>query len=266
MAPTLRIGTENAEFQLVQSLFSNRRQRQRQGRFPVEGVRAIDAAVANGWPIEAFWYAAGATLSRWARSHLERGAARRHVELAPELMARLSEREEASELIAIARIAADDLARIQPGGGPLLVLAFDRPTGPGNLGSVIRSADAFGADGLVVTGHAADVYDPLAVRASMGALFALPVVRAGMNDVVETWPEAQVVGTSARAERPVAEVDFTRPTILALGNETKGLSWAWRERCDELATIPIAGAAGSLNVAAAAAIVLYEVDRQRRGA
>src|SRR2546428_6295776 len=233
MPPIRRIRSANAEFQLASSLLFNRRQRQRQGRFVIEGVRAVDEALARAWPVDSVWYGAGTRRSAWAESVLERVDAR--YELAPELMAQLSGKDETSELVLLAEIAPDDLGRIRP-DADALVVAFDRPVSPGNLGSVIRSADALGADGVVVTGHAADVYDPPTVRASMGSLFALPVVRVGPPEEVGRWARGlglRIVGSSAAAEAPVWARDLTGPTLLAVGNETRGLSAAWRELCDE---------------------------------
>jgi 23S rRNA (uridine2479-2'-O)-methyltransferase len=261
----------NDEYQLVHALVRNRKQRARQGRFVVEGVRPITQAFEHGWTIDALWYPSGRPLSRWATSLLASGRAAVHVEAAPELLAELGEKDEPSELLAVVRPRADDLARI-PRRPDALIVAFDRPVGPGNLGSVIRSSDALGAHGVVVTGHATDVYDPQAIRASTGSLFALPVVREGSMAAIGSWLEElrteiaglQVLGSSARASTPVADVDLTRPTLLALGNETRGLSHAWREACDDLVVIPMTGGADSLNAAAAASIVLYEASRQRR--
>src|SRR5205814_852543 len=163
-----------------------------------EGVRAIDAAVAAGWPIQAF-VTGPAALSGWARGLLERGAAREHVELAAPLMAELSGKDETSELVAVAEIPADGLERI-PRRPDALLVVLDRPIGPGNLGSVIRSADALGADGVVVVGHAADLYDPQAVRASQGSLFAVPVALVASREDLAPWLEGlHVVGTSAHA-------------------------------------------------------------------
>jgi tRNA G18 (ribose-2'-O)-methylase SpoU len=258
------IRSANADFQLALALRDNRRQRARQGRFLVEGVRSIDAAVAGGWAVDSFWFAGGRPLSGWAAALLESGIARVHLELEPALMAELSSKEETSEVVALVDVPPDDLERI-PRREDALLVVLDRPSSPGNLGSVIRSADALGADGVVVVGHAADVYDPQAVRASQGSLFALPVVRAESSEALEPrLAGVRVVGTSARGDATTDEVDLRGATALVLGNETKGLSWAWRERADELVRIPQHGSASSLNLAAAAAILLYEADRQRR--
>ena len=270
MPSTRRVRSANDEFQLALALRLNRRQRQQQRRFVVEGVRAIDGALAGGWSIDAFWYAAGRPLSRWAESILANSCARLHVEWAPELMAELSGKDDPSELLAVAQIPPDDLGRIEPDAAAV-VLVCDRLARPGNLGSLIRSADAFGADGVVVTGHAADVYDPQTVASSAGSLFSLPVVRAGSPEAVHEWIVAlrarglgiQLVGSSARAETAVSELDLSPPTVLVVGSETSGLSWGWKQRCDALVAIPIVGSATSLNVAAAASILLYEIGRQR---
>jgi 23S rRNA (uridine2479-2'-O)-methyltransferase len=267
-----RIHTANDAFQLALSLQSNRKQRRRQGRFAVEGVRNINAAVERGWPIDSLWYSGERRLSDWAHSLLEASAARTIYELPADLLARLSQREEPSELIALVRMPPDDLARVPEAGVDTLLLAFDRPVSPGNLGAVIRSGEALGAHGVVVTGHGADVYDPQTVRASAGSLFRLPVVHAGAMVAVAGWierlrgaaPGLLVLGTSAAGGRPVQEQDLAGPVLVVLGNETHGLGHGWRQQCDELVTIPLRGEADSLNVAAAAAIVLYEIDRQRR--
>ncbi|MFI7597476.1 TrmH family RNA methyltransferase [Actinoplanes sp. NPDC049681] len=268
MPRTLRITTRNATFQQWQALLGNRTKRQRAGEFLVQGVRPISLAVEHGWEIRALLTAEGPGLSRWARDLIETAGVPRAV-LSAELMGELGGKdEEAPELLAVVGLPADDLARL-PVGPDLLVVVFDRPTTPGNIGTLVRSADAFGATGVVVTGHAADPYDPKAVRASTGSLFALPVVRVPSHREVLEWAGAvgvpvQVVGTDERGPVDIAEHDLTGPTVLAVGNETHGLSAAWRDACDRMVRIPITGAASSLNAASAATVALYEAARQRR--
>lgn len=119
----------------------------------------------------------------------------------------------------------------------------------------------------MVTGHAADIYDPKAVRASTGSLFALPTVRADRPDEVLAWARvhgSQVVGTDETGPVDVDGHNFAGPTVIVIGNETTGMSRAWREVSDTIVRIPISGTASSLNAAAAATAVLYEIKRQRR--
>jgi TrmH family RNA methyltransferase len=253
-----------------QALLTNRNKRQRHGEFLIHGVRPISLAVEYRWPLRHLLYPAGPRLSDWARGLLA-GSGVPATAVDPGLLHELGERDsEAPELIAVGAIPPDDLDRLVP-GPEFLGVAFDRPAGPGNIGTLVRSADAFGASGLVVTGHAADVYDPKSVRASTGSLFRLPVVRSPSAGEVLAWVAAQrrrglpvtVIGADERGAVPVTGCDLTRPVLLVIGNETTGLGARWRELCDEVVAIPIGGAASSLNAASAGTVLLYEAARQR---
>jgi 23S rRNA (uridine2479-2'-O)-methyltransferase len=270
MAAVQRISSRNARFQVWQALLTNRNKRQRAGEFLVQGVRPITIAVEHGWPVRAFIHDSQRPLSRWARDLLQSSDAER-VSMASELLAELGEKGEAApEMVAVMELPPDDLDRIKV-GPDFLGVVFDRPTGPGNIGSIIRSADAFGADGLIVTGHAADVYDPKSVRASTGSIFALPSVRVPSQGEVMDWVSRQraagspvvIVGTDERGDADIFDFDLTQPALLLIGNETSGLSVAWRELADHLVRIPMTGSASSLNAANAATAVLYEAARQR---
>ncbi|WP_329077395.1 RNA methyltransferase [Streptomyces niveus] len=268
-----RITTRNARFQQWHALLANRNKRKRQNEFLVQGVRPITMAVEHGWTVRALLYDASRPLSRWA-DELLRDIRTDRVAMAPELLAELGERADgAPEVLAVVEMRPDDLSRITVHDAFLGVL-FDRPTQPGNIGSIVRSADAFGADGLIVTGHAADVYDPKAVRATTGSLFALPVVRSPSHHEVGEWLAAErargrpvtVVGTDEHGDADADQFDLTQPALLLIGNETNGLSAGWRELCDHVVSIPMSGSASSLNASNAATVVLYEAARQRRRA
>jgi len=264
----LRVTSRNARFQQWQALLGNRHKRQRAREFLVHGVRPITIAVEQQWPIHTLIFDASRSLSSWAQE-LMRALPAEQVAMSPDLLAELGEKEEA-EVIAVVGMPDDDLRRITV-GPQFLGVAFDRPASPGNIGSIIRSADAFGASGVIVTGHAADVYDPRAVRASTGSLFGVPAVRVPSHREVVAWALEQrergcpvrIVGTDEQGESNLFDVDLTGPTLLAIGNEATGLSAAWREVCDHVVRIPIAGTASSLNAANAATVVLYEAARQR---
>ncbi|WP_280503743.1 TrmH family RNA methyltransferase, partial [Nocardia farcinica] len=184
------MSTRNASMQLWQAYLHNRSKRNRDQRFLVQGVRPITQALAAGWPLETLLYRLGGPeLSTWAREALDTAGVPA-VGLVPELIAELGEKADAApELVAVAITRQLDLAEYapgEPGESAPVVVVFDRPNSPGNLGTLIRSADSFGADAVVVAGHGADQYDPRAVRASTGSLFAVPVFRvAGPAQVLE---------------------------------------------------------------------------------
>jgi tRNA G18 (ribose-2'-O)-methylase SpoU len=269
MSRTLRVSTRNANFQQWQALLTNRQKRSKAGEFLVSGVRPITLAVEHGWTVDAMIYPDRGALSQWARDMLDRSGAQ-PVAMDPELLAELAEKED-TELLAVVAMPPDDLSVIAPAPG-LLVVVFDRPTTPGNIGTLARSADAFGAAALIITGHAADPYDPKSVRASTGSLFALPVLRADSHREVLAWATElrkdglplEIIGTDEHGAVDIADYDLTGPRLLLIGNETQGLSAGWREACDTTLRIPMTGAASSLNAATAATVVLYEATRQRR--
>jgi TrmH family RNA methyltransferase len=262
---TVRITSRNARFQQWESLLHNRTKRHRLGEMVVQGVRPIGLAVEHGWTIRALVSDGRPRMSAWAAGLWGSVDAERVV-MAPDLVAELSEKDEPAELLAIVGLPTDDLTRLDPAS---VTVVFDRPTQPGNIGTLARSADAFGAGGLVVTGHAADPYDPRAVRASTGSIFALTVVRAPSHREVLDWARpagVRVVGTDETGTVDLRAAHLTGPLLVVVGNETTGMTAGWRDACDELVSIPMAGSASSLNAAVAGSIVLDEVSRQRRAA
>jgi 23S rRNA (uridine2479-2'-O)-methyltransferase len=260
----LRITRENARFQQWEALLTNRSKRHRSRELLVQGVRPITRAVEEGWTVRALLRADGAG-SAWS-DELWAGTDAERVVLSPDLHARLSGKDGA-ELVAVVEMPDDGVARLADSSrphGPVVV--FDRPTSPGNIGTLARSADAFGASALVVTGHAADPYDPQSVRASTGSLFALTVLRVpGHGPVVEHAHAHgyRIVGTDEEGS-PLGEVDLSGRLVVVVGNETHGISSGWRAACDDIVSISMTGTASSLNAAVAGSIVLHEALRQRR--
>lgn len=265
---------KNSKIKLVRALMTQRRRRTQEGLFFIEGVHAVTAAYAQAWEVRWLIYSLETVHTDWARDLIARTPQKARLEVNAYVQEELSERSSPSELMAVVVQRPDDLGRIALVPELLLVL-LDRPRSPGNLGSVIRSADALGAHGVIITGHAADIYDPKAVRASMGSLFALPAIRVPRHEVLEVWLNSarerlgrlQVVGTSSHADVPVYGQDMTGPTVVAIGNEARGISRYFEALCNTFVTIPMAPeVATSLNASVAASILLYEARRQRAGA
>jgi len=269
---TVRVYSKNSDYQRFEVLKTNRNKRYRYFEFFVEGVRNINEAMRNGWEFSSFLYTPDRPLSNWAVDMLHTVPTDVNYELSESLMAELSGKTDTSELMAVVKMREDCFTHLPIAGNPLYVL-FDRPSNKGNLGTIIRSCDAMGVDGLILTGHAVDLYDPDVVVSTMGSFFHVPAIRIPGNEQVfdwivqmkESYPSFQTVGTTAHKETRIADVDLTRPALLMVGNETDGLCRTFKESCDVLATIPMSesSSASSLNVACAATVLLYEAARQR---
>lgn len=272
MQPTpIKLHSENATFQQLAALRNNRNKRYKQQAFLVEGVRLVNQLLASDWQVNALLYSREAKLSNWTESILENSNAPVHYELSLDLMRKLSGKNNTSEVICVVAFKKPSFERLAVDTAPFIVV-LDRPSNPGNLGTIIRSCDAFGVDGLIVTGHAADLYDPRTLAATAGSFFAVPALQFPSHAEVLPFLEAltqkhgalQIIGTSARAKTSLYQVDYHLPTLLLIGSEEKGLSHFYQSLANLNVTIPIAGkAATSLNVASAASILFAEARRQR---
>ena len=252
-------------------LRTNRNKRYKYNEFLVEGVRSLNEAVKNNWKIKSFLYDKG-NLSDWAKDMINKVNTDLNFCLTPDLMKELSKKEDTSELMAIIEMREDKLDNVMLSENPFIVL-FDRPSNKGNLGTMIRSCDALGADMLIITGHAVDLYDTDVVVSAMGSFFNLPVIRISDNKVLFEYIDKMkkrytnfiTIGTTAHNENPIYSVNLTSPLMLMMGNETMGLNKAFKEYCDLLCTIPMSekSYATSFNVSCAASILMYEITRQR---
>jgi tRNA G18 (ribose-2'-O)-methylase SpoU len=271
-ARALPVTAENGWFQLASTLKTNRQKRLREKMFFVEGVRSINQLrTSTSWQVVALLYCPQRRLSGWARDVLRDIPDAQRLELSAPLMEKLADREEGSEMLALVRMADTAAQDVCP-TTDACVLVLDRPGNPGNLGSIVRSCDAFGAAGIIVTGHAVDRFDPQVIRASAGAFFSQRIATIEGHEAFDAWVAGcldgcagmRVLGTSAKANRPVHSCDLTGPVVMLFGNETTGLSPWLRSRCREIVGMPMRGVASSLNLASAVTAILYERDRQRR--
>lgn len=266
-----KIFSKNSTFQKFEVLKTNRNKRYRYNEFLVEGVRSLNEAVKNHWKIKSFLYDKN-NLSDWAQDMIDQVHTDLNYCLTPDLMKELSGKEDTSELMAVIEMREDKLENAPLSENPFIVL-FDRPSNKGNLGTMIRSCDALGADMLIITGHSVDLYDPDVVVSAMGSFFNLPVIRISDNkvlfeyidDLKSRYSDFITIGTTAHHEKPIYSANLTSPLMLMMGNETMGLNKAFKEYCDILCTIPMSekSYATSFNVSCAASILMYEITRQR---
>ena len=261
---TRRIESANAEYQVLRALLSNRQTRNRENAFIVEGVRNINAAIERGWTVRTVLSRDGRRPSTWAVDTLRAVGADLVVRVSPPLFDTLTERAEPPELLLVCEKQHPALDGLVVDDG-IVVTVFDRPSNPGNIGTILRTCDALGSAALVLVGHGADAFNPQSVRASTGSLFAVPTIDVPNANSLVTWARGNGVALIATDESgdDIGKATFAGPLAVLMGNETKGLSRALLDAADRVVSVPMQGSVSSLNVAAAHAIVLHEIRSRR---
>lgn len=246
----------------------DRRTRDEAGLFLVEGYREIRRALERGVKLAEVYHAPEWYLGENEPALLAAAAAAGAalIELSKDAFAKVAYRERPDGLLAVApqwRRTLDDLAW-PPGRAPLL-LVVEAIEKPGNLGTILRSADAAGCDAVIVCDPVTDLFNPNVVRASTGVLFSVPCVVAE-SAPVRAWLRdrgIRTVATTPAAAGLYTAADLTGPLAVVMGSEQYGLSAFWLEAADATVRIPMAGQADSLNVAMATLVTLFEAVRQR---
>jgi RNA methyltransferase, TrmH family len=247
-------------------LLADRKHRRRESAFVVQGIQPVWQAVEAGADVELLIVAPellrhpGANAMVAARE----AAGVRVARLSAEIFGRIADRDGPSGLAAIVRTAPLRLAGLHT-GPDALIAALHEAGNPGNLGTIIRTASAAGAAGVVLIGPSADPYDPAAVKASMGALFTVPIAITASYAEFADWAAERgltVVAASGRAASSCWEAELRPPLALLLGSEGAGLPEDVLAAADLRVAIPMTGTAESLNLAVAAGILLYEVRRR----
>ncbi|NBC72970.1 RNA methyltransferase [Paenibacillus sacheonensis] len=240
-----------------------KKHRDRSGRFLIEGVHLVQEALLAGSDVETIVIDSERGVPGELRTLLGQTDCEL-IEVTPAIMAKCTGTDSPPPVFGV-------VAKTAAGDAPLyrsdsLVVVLDGVRDPGNVGTIIRSADAVGADAVILGRGCVDLYNPKTVRSTMGSLFHIPVVEA---DLTELLPEAKrqgihLVGTSLQASATCYSYDWRGPTWLLLGSESNGLSEAALAQVDTRMIIPMHGRSESLNVAMASTVLLYEAMRQRR--
>ena len=253
---------QNPTIKAVRAL-EMRKVRRETGLFVAEGASVLVTARDHGWRPKTLLYqpdaAAGEVhrqLVKWAQ---QSGA--EILEVSEAVLAKVASKENPQSMLAVFQQAWHTLPEPREVKPDAVWVALEEIRDPGNLGTIIRTADAVGAGGIILIGTSCDPYSREAVRASMGSIFAVPLAkidRDGFLSWRQTWP-GEVVGTHLAATEDFRAVSYRGPTLLVMGSEGPGLSDALTRACDRLVKIPMAGKLDSLNLAVATALTLYQI-------
>jgi TrmH family RNA methyltransferase len=238
------------------------RVRRETGLFLIEGEREIERALAAGLAVDTLLVSS----DRLDTSLPQVPESVDVLELSADPMGKVSTRQNPAGAIAVAHQFDTYLDQVALGETPLVLIA-ERMEKPGNLGAMMRTADAAGADAVVIADSATDIFNPNVVRASQGALFLVSLAIAPTASTIEWTQEKslQVVAGYPEATVEMWDVDLTNPTAILVGAEDTGISGAWRQVATPV-RIPMVGSSDSLNASVSAALLLYEAMRQRREA
>lgn len=233
--------------------------RKNTGLFLVEGIHHVGAAVEADWYLKTILYAPDLLTSDYARDLVQVAAKKgvRCQSASADILRSLAGKENPQGILASVRQRETTLAGLKSFKSGAAVLA---PQDAGNVGTILRTLDAAGADALILLDGGVDIYHPKVVRASMGALFWKPVVRTSFDEFL-TWTEKKNllrIGTSARGTSDLSSLRLSdKGWVLLLGSEQKGLTQAQVDACDYLVSLPMRGRGTSLNLGVAAGIFLY---------
>jgi len=277
---------QNAKIKNLLLLQEKSRARREQGLFVVEGRRELEHCLEAGYKVRTVFYCANITgasapfdsaenyfSGQSPKNQFSAPSVLRHPSLAEALFVEIPEplyrkvayREGTEGIIAEVETKVIGLGDLELGENPL-IMVLEAVEKPGNLGAVLRSADAAGADAVILCDPLTDLYNPNLIRASIGAVFTVPTVAATSADVIPWFKGRgiQILTAQLQDSSLYYDVDMRRGTALVMGTEATGLTPVWREVADAHIRIPMQGRLDSLNVSVSAAILLFEAVRQRQ--
>ena len=258
----------NKKIKLVASL-KQKKHRDAERLFIAEGIRLAEAAVEANWPCRFGLCTGTAAKNERVQMFLQQLEARQCpvYEVPEDIYNKISDTQQPQGVLLVLENGSSSLSSVISGAGASFILVLDQLQDPGNVGTIIRTADAVGCSGIIVMENSADIYAGKTVRATMGSLFHLPVVTGiGQEELIDFLAQHKIslLATALDAQaQPYFSLDFTVPVALVLGNEGAGVSPELLDKADQKVFIPMAGRSESLNVATAAVVLLYEGLRQR---
>lgn len=256
---------QNPLIKEIKSLY-RKKQRMKSKSFIIEGIKTIEEAIVNGHPIKNIIYTDQLLTTKDGEEFFQGIKHMKNLVYVPNnIFKEISDTENPQGILGIASFEYRDMVEIEREDKPFL-LYLDGVQDPGNMGTIIRTADAFKVDGIIITEGCVDPYNPKVVRATMGSIFRVPLyyVLDGVEELNRLKDKGiKIYATSLEESRFIYDVDFKESLLLVIGNESKGVSEEIFSLSHRLIKIPMPGKAESLNAGVAASIIMYEVLKQR---
>jgi TrmH family RNA methyltransferase len=254
---------QNPVIKSLAQLQEKARARKQSGTFLIEGLREIGLALKGGYELETVLFYPGlidegSAIFNLVNSEVER------IDISREVYEKLAYRETTEGILAVAKTKALTLENLRLGENPLILVA-EAPEKPGNIGALLRTADAANLDAVIIADPRGDLFNPNVVRSSVGCLFTTQVATGTTDEVIAflNQKNISIYCATLQDSAPYHTQNFTTPTAMVVGTEATGLSEAWRKAATQNIIIPMQGEIDSMNVSVAAAILIFEAKRQR---
>jgi TrmH family RNA methyltransferase len=235
--------------------------RKQSGTFLIEGQREIQLAAKGGYELETLLFFPE-LMDLTSATKISQQIPL--IEINKEVYQKLAYRDTTEGILAIARTKSMQLSDLKLSNNPLILIA-EAPEKPGNIGALLRTADAANLDAVIIANPKSDMYNPNIVRSSVGGLFTNQIAVGSTSEIITYLQQNNINFYSATLQNSTSyhTQDFTHPTAMVVGTEATGLSQEWRDKATQNINIPMQGAIDSMNVSVAAAILIYEAKRQR---
>ena len=256
--------TSNPEVRRLVLLSQKSRERKKTGLFILEGLREFQLALQGGYTVESLYYCPEIISLSELNTHVDTSNFNL-ISLSAEVYRHLAYREKTEGIIVLLHVKNHSLKDlILSSSNPLLLIA-EAPEKPGNIGALLRTADAAGLDGVIIADATGDLYNPNVIRSSVGCLFTVPVATVSSEEAIDWLKKHHISILAASLEGAVRYdlVNFESPTAIVVGTEATGLTPLWLDAADAAIKIPMNGVIDSMNVSVAAAILIFEACRQR---
>lgn len=252
---------------LIKSLLqlqSKSRERRNRELFLVEGRREISLAISGGYQLEQLLYCPDLLTEDELRKIIE-GSQAELISITKEVYERLAYRPSTEGIVATFKAEDHQIENFRPESDNPLILIAEAPEKPGNIGALLRTADAAAVDAVIIANPRTDLYNPNIIRGSVGTLFTVQVYQGSTDEIINWLKEHNINIYCAALQASVSylNVDMQGPTALVVGTEADGLSDEWLNNSNQNIIIPMSGAIDSMNVSVAAGILIFEAKRQR---
>lgn len=240
--------------------------RNKSGLFVLEGMREFQMALKGHYQIETIFFNAGIVPEAQVLALVsEISDSPEVIEVSKEVYRRIAYRGKTEGILAVARTKSHLLESLNFSRKNPLILVAESPEKPGNIGALLRTADAADLDAVIISDPRGDLYNPNIIRSSVGCLFTVPVALGSNSEVIQFLMDKGIalVTASLAASVPYVEQDYTKPTAIVVGTESTGLTGEWMRHSEQQVIIPMQGEIDSMNVSVSAAILIFEAKRQR---